>query len=466
MAIDVNNINISLNQFDAVSSGKYNIGQLKFNADGTGVYRTNNHKTWTIFNNTKISMAESIAMRHAFCNALAKEGLSAADMDSIRSQLNIGKTRAETWMRGNVKPLSAEEVRTIIDEYGAKINTNRREQASKAGLSEVSLVSNSQDLFKGVSMADMNARETTRKAVNAQTLETITTRGDIAVNHFLDIVNSAPDGETLAPGTKELAKEIVKLLGSDENALNVSQGLKSAPVTLSVNDSSGKVRATFMFDGGHSLAMDTDITPKELLKKAQSLVNAAAPQKSEDVKGEGKVKVRATEAKVETNAKPKVSAEIKQLVRNVKNAIAATGIKRAKMLAGKSTETEVATPLNKTQREELKRANPEAFRRLAMSMKNTNDWRNYRDGMMKKYLNPIITALQTARPFDPDNAELVNRIRDFFYGGTNVTYHGKTMTQDELLGELERVLSAPSQKANTAQANDDINENLRLDAFQ
>ena len=75
MAVNLSNLNISLDQFNAVSSGKYNIGQLKLGEDGASVYRTNNHKTLTFLNNTKISPEESFALKTAFCKALANEGL-------------------------------------------------------------------------------------------------------------------------------------------------------------------------------------------------------------------------------------------------------------------------------------------------------------------------------------------------------------------------------------------------------
>ena len=61
MSVDLGNLNISLDQFNAVSSGKYNIGQLKVGADGASVYRTNNHKTLTFLNTTRISPEESFA---------------------------------------------------------------------------------------------------------------------------------------------------------------------------------------------------------------------------------------------------------------------------------------------------------------------------------------------------------------------------------------------------------------------
>ena len=76
MGVNLNNLNISLDQFNAVSSGKYNIGQLKLGEDGASVYRTNNHKTLTFLNTTRISPEESFALKSAFCNALANEGVN------------------------------------------------------------------------------------------------------------------------------------------------------------------------------------------------------------------------------------------------------------------------------------------------------------------------------------------------------------------------------------------------------
>ena len=49
MAINLSKLNISLDTFNAESSGTYNIGQMKLSSDGKSVYRTNNHKTFTRF---------------------------------------------------------------------------------------------------------------------------------------------------------------------------------------------------------------------------------------------------------------------------------------------------------------------------------------------------------------------------------------------------------------------------------
>ena len=45
MPVNLSGLNISLDKFNAVSGGDYNIGQMKLSADGKSVYRANNHKT-------------------------------------------------------------------------------------------------------------------------------------------------------------------------------------------------------------------------------------------------------------------------------------------------------------------------------------------------------------------------------------------------------------------------------------
>ena len=71
--VNLDKLKISLDKFNEVADGTYNIGQLKLSDDGKSVYRTNNHKTWKIFNNTKISPEESLAIKQAFCNAFSTD---------------------------------------------------------------------------------------------------------------------------------------------------------------------------------------------------------------------------------------------------------------------------------------------------------------------------------------------------------------------------------------------------------
>ena len=93
--VNLDKLNISLDKFNEVADGTYNIGQLKLSDDGKSVYRTNNHKTWTIFNNTKISPEESLAIKQAFCNALSNEGLVSDKIDFIKRELGIYGSKLE-----------------------------------------------------------------------------------------------------------------------------------------------------------------------------------------------------------------------------------------------------------------------------------------------------------------------------------------------------------------------------------
>ena len=124
MAINLSNLNISLDTFNKEASGVLNIGQMKLSSDGKSVYRANNHKTWTIFNWTKISSEEALAVKFAFCKALSKEGLSQDAINAVKQKLGIQGDAIAALKAGNIKPLTAAEVREVIDEYAGQINKN------------------------------------------------------------------------------------------------------------------------------------------------------------------------------------------------------------------------------------------------------------------------------------------------------------------------------------------------------
>ncbi len=350
--MDINNI--SLDRFNAVASGNHNIGQLKFSSDGTSVYRTNNHKTWTIFNNTKISTTESIMMRHAFCKALENEGLSRDDMNAIRAKLNIGTSVAETAKRGSIAPLSADEVRKVIDEYAGKINTIRTEKQSGART-----LATSDEIYRNVSKEEMSARAKTREAINARTLENIADK----------VSNPPPNG-------------------------NKSQ----APKPIS----------------------------EEAIAKAQSKAHSKAAGLVFDLK--------------------LALAKVKHFREN-----------NAGASAGKDGPI-----LKRSERTELAKTSPKAYKALIDGIKAKDEWRKRRDNIMNEAVNPVIAALQAARPFDPANAELVNKIRDFFYGAETVNHNGKDVTPDELFNEIDGILSGSIQKFASMMNNVEIDRVLRI----
>lgn len=121
--LDLNNLNLSLDDFQKMSSGKYNAGELRLTGEGK-LDIANNHKTWTSFNNTKIDAAESYAIRVAFAAALKEGGLDEERMADIRAKLGLRDNNAIASMKA-FKPLTRQEVREIIDKNISELNKER-----------------------------------------------------------------------------------------------------------------------------------------------------------------------------------------------------------------------------------------------------------------------------------------------------------------------------------------------------
>ena len=263
MGVDLGNLSISLDRFNEVASGKYNIGQLKLSEDGTSVYRTNNHKTWTIFNNTKISSAESLAIKTAFCRALANEGLSTDDINDIKEKLGIAGPEVDLFRPGGMKPLSAAEVREIIDEYAGKINENRATKADGVALKT------SAEIYSGVSDETLQSRAETRDSINESTLRKgIETDSGKLFNAVMDITRSLEPGRGEKP-TKDminLAKEIRSAMRRTRDILTSAGSsitLKELPISL-VRGNDDKISIKLMLDAGNSISLRTNLDKYEL----------------------------------------------------------------------------------------------------------------------------------------------------------------------------------------------------------
>ncbi len=63
MAINLSTVSISLDRFDAVSDGVYNIGHIKLSKDGSDIVRTNRHKTFEFLNKDTIPPEETLAIK-------------------------------------------------------------------------------------------------------------------------------------------------------------------------------------------------------------------------------------------------------------------------------------------------------------------------------------------------------------------------------------------------------------------
>lgn len=121
--VDYSNVNISIQQFQEISSGKYNAGEVKL-ASATTLDKINNSVGWFARNKTEISQAEVLAIKNAFVRALSQSGLGADEINNVRRTLGLapnGATDADFAAR-SIRPLSRQQVREILDSHAATIN--------------------------------------------------------------------------------------------------------------------------------------------------------------------------------------------------------------------------------------------------------------------------------------------------------------------------------------------------------
>ena len=73
MSINLSNVNITIQQFQEIASGKYNAGEVKLTSE-TSLGKINHHIGDGGTNNDRISHDEVLAIKDAFVRALSKSG--------------------------------------------------------------------------------------------------------------------------------------------------------------------------------------------------------------------------------------------------------------------------------------------------------------------------------------------------------------------------------------------------------
>lgn len=124
--INLAKVNISLDEFQRLSKGDYNAGEVKL-ADETTLAKMNNHVTFRSWNTETISHAEVIAIKEAFVRALSGVHVAQDEIDKIRRELGLapdGVADRSLAMR-SVKPLTRQQIRDILDRNAATINAGR-----------------------------------------------------------------------------------------------------------------------------------------------------------------------------------------------------------------------------------------------------------------------------------------------------------------------------------------------------
>ena len=390
MGIDLSNINISLDAFNAQARGDYNIGQIKLSEDGTSIYRANRHKTLTFLNTTKISQAEALAVKDAFCRALSDRGLSSEDLAAVKNKLGIGDNKFEFLKASKITPLSAAEVREIIDQYATTLN------ASGATKLETSA-----DIYKGVSEKTMERRAEKRSEVNYDTVSSMMSEGDTTVNKLMDILDDGKYGDSFGIGTKGVALEIEKHLQLTSTLRNTGAKLhlKTCDMDLECSND-GTIVANILLEGGNTLTISTEMDKEGLLKKVRDFLDRADGKipsvddlKTEDQKAKD-------EKKIAENAMEAVQKAIEDITD--KDHFDALVNRKLRGV----TEKQLA---------DFKRKRPISEDDVIKGFK-TSVRINVRDSIMEPAVEALSKALTKIRGLDNRNTMLVNKLRNVGYG--------------------------------------------------
>ena len=481
MGVDLNNLHLTLDQFNAAASGKYNIGQLKLSEDGTSVYRTNNHKTWTIFNNTPISSEESLALKTSFCQALASEGLSPAEINSVKEKLGIAGNAIDVMKAGAVKPLSAADVRQIIDEYAGRINDNR-------SVDGTARLETSKDIYKGVSEETMKSRETTRNSINTRTIESMVSEADVSVNTVLDILQYTGEGEseTLSILQKGIANELSIIMNKAGNLPDKRNPIQLQTTFATLHEADdAKIALTFMLEGGNTFTVDTGLEREELLAQMNKVLSAKAGGAGK-TDGEGR-EIRETKAesgKVENKDADKVkkqkplSAKQNQIIDDLNSALDFLNPKDRLLFDSKVEKKRQGLIDEHLRKLEVARLKQEG-KPSAAKLKTPNELKadekfqatmaakakdEVRSKVVKNVIEPLQKELHRLRGLDEKNVALVNKVRHALAGGE--------VDRDALIDEIKLAFTTevvnPYDKVMEEIKNgvkDNLEENFNINAW-
>ena len=116
MAVDLSKVNISIYEFQRISKGDFNAGEVKL-AGENKLAKMNNHVRQRGKNNEVISHAEVLAIKEALIKSLSANGVGEEALNNVRKELGLApKSPSDTGLRyRNVLPLTRQQIREILD---------------------------------------------------------------------------------------------------------------------------------------------------------------------------------------------------------------------------------------------------------------------------------------------------------------------------------------------------------------
>ena len=254
MSINLANVNISLQQFQAVSSGKYNAGEVKLSSE-TSLTKVNNHVGFYRSKNTvALSHEEILAIKQAFVKALSAGGVQRDELNRIRTQLGLA---ADASAEGGdkqlheraMKPLSRQQIREILDRNAATINDTLHRNAIRT----------SEQLQRNVSEQERASRAETRGEVNASLAQSRTVNANSDMALFERLAAGDLDGRT-----KDERERMLVFARHELDALRAKYGPNPPD-----ND---KVMFTARFAGGQKVSIATGKSAKAAIAMMEDAI--------------------------------------------------------------------------------------------------------------------------------------------------------------------------------------------------
>ena len=123
MSINLSKVNISLNEFQRLSIGEHNAGEVKL-AGETKLAKMNHHVGSFFVNKDIISHEEVIAIKQALVKALSQNGVQEDTLRKIRNDLGlVAADPSDRDLRHrSIMPLTRKKIREILDQNAKVIN--------------------------------------------------------------------------------------------------------------------------------------------------------------------------------------------------------------------------------------------------------------------------------------------------------------------------------------------------------
>ena len=236
--IDYSNVSISLQQFEAVASGKYNAGEVKLTGEHS-LGRMNNHVHMTRLNNDTISHAEVIAIKNAFIRALSDGGVDGVEIGKVRAKLGLAPSGAADakLAERSIRPLTRQQIREILDQYAEVLN-----------------VRTSDEIAANVPQQTRQARATARQTVNVD----------------LDANRAAESNAALAAFQKVLAGDVDFITDVEYTPLLNEAKRQLAALYERCGDNPSverQAKAACRLPGGQTVEIDTGMNEVEYAEK-------------------------------------------------------------------------------------------------------------------------------------------------------------------------------------------------------